>query len=250
MKKFFRWAGISAALFASFLSLGMHFAYAEELPQTPTVTLNCEPAPIRAEMIDGKLYFSLRDYWVNIAMKDPATIKWYGDAQTVTDGFDYIQLADQTLIAPIVNIHQPLADPAILKDGITYVTASYLEASIGSRYVKYEADETSLYFRNLIWEQEGYDFKYQLRVAPFPINEETGLPDFESMFKSNHYNYFDYSDDLFDISRTETNDNKIIFTYVSKQYPERFFIATVQDGYVSHVADHDALTIYRLREID
>lgn len=99
MKKMFRFAGLCGAAIALLLALGMNLsAYAAEMPaQTEaSVTLNSQPADVYAEMIDGKLYFSLRDYWVNIQRLSPERVKWFGDAQAVTDGNLFLFLKDQT----------------------------------------------------------------------------------------------------------------------------------------------------------
>ena len=250
MKKFLSKTLVAAAAAASVFSASLPMAYAAETqkPITPTITLNGEPADVRAKMVNGKVYFSIRDFWVNIALIESNEIKWYADTQTVSDGWNYIQLDDQTLYSPYTGKHLPLSDPAILLDGTTYVAASFLDDIINCKYVKQTISDTSIHFRNLIWEQDGYDLKYHYRVSPIPVNTKTGLPDFESLLERNsRYMKFDFRTEDYDITKTETEDGGAIFHYVCKNDPERTLIAQVQDGYVSHVMDHGAIILYRPR---
>lgn len=250
MKKLLSKTLVAATVVASVFSTTLPMAYATETQEavTPTIMLNGEPADVRAKMIDDKLYFSVRDFWANIALIKANEIKWYGDTKTVSDGWNYIQLDDQTLYSPYIGKHMPLTDPAVLLDGTTYVAASFLEDIINCKYVKQTITDTSIHFRNLIWEQDGYDLKYHYRVSPIPINVETGLPDFESLLERNsRYTKFDFRVEDYDITKTETEDGGTIFRYVNKNDPKRTLRVQVQDGYVSHVMDHGAIILYRPR---
>lgn len=246
MKQTLRHAGLSAALFASFLSLGITLAHAEDT--APIVTLNGETAPVRAEIVNGKPYFSLRDFWVNVAQNDSARIHWYGDNQTVSDGWNFICLQDQTIYTPSAG-RKSLTDSAVLIDGTVYVAASFLEDAASYQYFPFKANETSIQFRNLVWEQDGVDLKTELRVAPIPVNAKTGLPDFEGFFERYRYRAsLDFLMEDYTVTTTETPDGSIVYTYVSKTDPAKTFIATARDEYVFHVEDHGAINLYQPRD--
>ncbi len=218
------------------------------LAEEPLVTLNGKAAPVRAEIIDGKLYFSLRDYWANVTWRKPENIRWHGLSQTVSDGFDFLSLKEQQLSAPIIGMVEKLSEPAILKDGTVYVTPAYLDISRGSNRIKHDTDGNQLHLHRLTWVQNGVDLTAEGHISVYPVamNTEKGLPDFESRLAHEYFSYFDYSDDLFDITKTEDGD-KTIFTYVMKEDPSRSMTVTVEDGYVSRIEDNHALDIYRPR---
>lgn len=239
MKKFIRWAGISTALFASFLSMGMNLAYAEDT--APIITLNGGAAPVRAEIVNGKPYFSLRDFWANVAQRDTAEIKWYGDTQTVSDGWNFICLQDQTIYTSYAG-RKSLTDSAVLIDGTVYVSAAFLEDTNSYSFIPYRATERFIEFHNMIWEQ-GEIKQY---AVPIPIDVKTNLPDFEGFLEGYRYRAsFDFSAEDYTITTTETPDGSIVYTYVSKADPAKSLVATARDEYVFRVEDHGAINLYQ-----
>ena len=245
MKKLLSKTLVTAAVVASVFSASLPMAYAAEMQETttPIVTLNGEPADVRAKMIDGKIYFSIRDFWENINRRDSADIKWFPEQRTVSDGHNFIRLNDQTLyIAGMGAI--PLEDPALLIDGTTYMAASFLQTSNISNRVEYEVTDTCLHFRNVIWEQKGVDMKRQFRIPLIPVDEKLGYPNFETLIPAFDYGFRNKN---VTVTKTELEENKTIFTYTSKEDPEKTLTATVQHGYVSHVADNGLINLYRLR---
>ena len=242
MKKTLRHVGISTALFASFLSLGMHLAYAEE-PASPLVTVNGEAAPIYAESINGKLYFSLRDYWVNVKETAPEKITWYGDTQTVSNGSDFVFLDSQSFRSAF-NQTDALSDAAILKDGRVMVTASYLQDNGDTRWYMVSDSENTLQFKKTTWEMANAPLSARYRTQPVPLNAETELPAFETC---NLLEGKNFSNDDFNITKEETADGKTIFTYTSKADAAKTLVVTVVDGYVTHVLDNNAVFSYQPR---
>lgn len=245
MKKFLSKVIMTAALSAAILSTGVPMAYAAELPAStvPVITLNGEPANVRAKMINGKVYFSIRDFWVNIDRDDPESIKWFPEAKTVSDGFNFIRLNDQTLYIAGMGVI-PLEDPALLIDGTTYMAASFLQTSNISNRIEYEVTDTGIHFRNVIWEQDGLDLKRHFRIPLIPVDEKLGYPNFETLIPAYDYGF---RNENVNITKTELEDGKTLFTYVSKDDPEKTLTATVQHGFVSHVSDNGLIHLYRPR---
>lgn len=245
MKKLLSKTLVAATVVASvfFASLPMAYAAETQEPVTPIITLNGEPADVRAKMVNGKVYFSIRDFWVNIDRDDPESIKWFPEAKTVSDGFNFIRLNDQTLYISGMGVI-PLEDPALLIDGTTYMAASFLQTSNISNRVEYEVTDTGIHFRNVIWEQDGYDLKRHFNIPLFPVDEELGYPNFETQKLIYEYGF---RNENVNITKTELEDDKTLFTYVSKDDPEKILTATVQHGYVSHVSDHGLIDLYRPR---
>ena len=245
MKKMLRHVGVSAALFASFLSLGISPAYAEEttLSTSPVVTINGEAAPIHAEIVNGKLYFSLRDYWVNVKETAPEKIKWYGDTQTVSNGYAFVFLDNQTFRSEL-NQTGTLTDAAILKDGRVMVTASYLLDNGDTRRYMVNDFENTLQFKKATWERANAPLSERYHPLPIPLDAETGLPAFETC---NLLEGKNFSNDDFNITKEETADGKTIFTYTSKADAAKTLVVTVVDGYVTHVLDNNAVFSYQPR---
>ena len=136
MKKFLSKTLVAAAVAASVFSASLPMAYAAETqkPVVPIITLNGEPADVRAKMVNGKVYLSIRDFWVNIDRRDPESIKWYPEQRTVSDGYNFIRLDEQTVYIDSVGVI-PLEDPALLIDGTTYMAASFLDSHSTSFHV-------------------------------------------------------------------------------------------------------------------
>lgn len=245
MKKFLSKTLVAATVAASVFSAFLPMAYAAETqePITPTITLNGEPADVRAKMVNGKVYLSIRDFWVNIDRRDPESIKWYPEQRTVSDGYNFIRLDEQTVYIDSVGVI-PLEDPALLIDGTTYMAASFLDSHSTSFHTDYELTDTGIHFRNLIWEQKGYDLKGDFRVPVIPIDEALGYPNFETLVLA--YNY-GFRNKNVTVTKTVPDENRTIFTYTSKDDPEKTLTATVQHGYVSHVADNGLINLYRPR---
>lgn len=245
MKKLLRHVGVSAALFASFLSLSISPVYAEEaaLPAAPVVTINGEAAPIHTEIINGKLYFSLRDYWVNIKETAPEKIKWYSDTQTVSNGSDFVFLNSQSL-RNVFNQTSALSDTAILKDGRVMVTASYLQDNSDTHWYLVNDTENTLQFQKTTWVLANAPLSERYRPQPIPLDAETGLPAFETCSLLENKNF---SNDRFNITKEETADGKTIFTYVSKADVAKTLVVTAVDGYVTHVLDNNAVFSYQPR---
>lgn len=243
MKKMLHHVGVSAALFASLLSLGISPAYAEEgAPSTaPVVTINGEAAPIHTETVNGKLYFSLRDYWVNVREIAPEKIKWYGDTQTVSNGYAFVFLDNQTFRSEL-NQTGALTDAAILKDGRVMVTASYLLDNGDTRWYMINDTENTLEFKKATWELANALKEYH--PLPIPLDTETGLPAFETCHLLEGKNF---SNDDFNITKEETADGKTIFTYTSRADASKTLVVTVVDGYVAHVLDNNAVYSYQPR---
>lgn len=242
MKKLIRRAGISTALFASFLSMGIAPAYAED--SAPIISLNGEASHVRAKYIDGKLYFSLRDFWTNVVQRDPAKIIWYGDAQTVSDGWNFVCLQDQTIYSPSAKKH-PLTDSAVLTDGTVYVSAAFLEDTDSYSFIPYHATEHFIEFHNMIWEQ-GEIKQY---AAPIPIDVKTNLPDFEGFLETyRHRASSDFLTEDYTVTTAEAPDGSTVYTYVSKTDSAKSLVATARDEYVFHVEDHGAINLYQPRD--
>jgi len=234
---------VAATVVASVFSTTLPMAYATETQEavTPTITLNGEPVDVRAKIINDKIYFSIRDFWVKIDRDEPKNIKWFPEAKTVSDGYDFIRLNDQTLYRAGIGTF-PLKDPALLIDGTTYMAASFLQSS--SNRVEYEVTDTGIHFRNVIWEQNGYDLKRHFRIPLIPVDEELSYPNFEALVPAYDYGF---RNENVTVTKTELEDNKTIFTYTSKDAPEKTLTATVQHGYVSHVSDNGLINLYRPR---
>lgn len=242
MKKMFRFAGLCGAAIALLLALGMNLSvYAAEMPaQTEaSVTLNSQPADVYAEMIDGKLYFSLRDYWVNIQRLSPERVKWFGDVQAVSDGNLFLFLKDQTCQGYFSAEALPLTEPAILKGGRVLVTPAFLlqdsHFPVINRKILLVPGENTLDFRMTFWEGNPQLPDYYTLI---PLDAETGFPDFE--------NNMPWPDTVlnpedFNIVKTEAEDGTQIFTYVSKTDAEKILTATVWDGYVTHIKEQNAV---------
>ena len=245
MKKLLSKTLVAATVVASVFSTFLPMAYAAETQElvTPTITLNGEPADVRAKIINDKVYFSIRDFWVNIDRRAPESIKWYPEQRTVSDGYNFIRLDEQTVYIDSVGVI-PLEDPALLIDGTTYMAASFLDSHSTSFHTDYELTDTGIHFRNLIWEQKGVDMKRHFSVPVIPVDEELGYPNFESFVLA--YNY-GFRNKNVTVTKTELEDGKTLFTYVSKDNPEKTLTATVQHGYVSHVADNGLINLYRPR---
>ena len=243
MKKLLSKATVATVLAATMFSTTLPMAYAAETQElvTPTITLNGEPADVRAKIINDKVYFSIRDFWVNIDRRAPESIKWYPKQRTVSDGHNFIRLDDQTVYIDSVGVI-PLEDPALLIDGTTYMAASFLQSS--SNRVEYEVTDTGIHFRNVIWEQNGYDLKRHFRIPLIPVDEELGYPNFEALVPAYDYGF---RNENVTVTKTELEENKTIFTYTSKDTPEKTLTATVQHGYVSHVSDNGLINLYRPR---
>lgn len=245
MKKFLSKTLVAATAVTSIFSASLPMTYAAETTEMtqPIITLNGEQANVRAKMINDKVYFSIRDFWVNIDRDDPESIKWFPETKTVSDGFNFIRLNDQTLyIAGMGMI--PLEDPALLIDGTTYMAASFLHTSNISNRVEYEVTDTGIHFRNVIWEQNGLDLKREFRIPPISVDEELGYPNFETLIPAYDYGF---RNENINITKTELEDGKTLFTYVSKDDPEKNLTATVQHGFVSHVSDNGLISLYRPR---
>ena len=245
MKKFLSKTLVAATVAASVFSASLPMAYAAETqePVTPTITLNGEPANVRAKMVNGKVYLSIRDFWVNIDRRDPENIKWYPEQRTVSDGYNFIRLDEQTVYIDSVGVI-PLEDPALLIDGTTYMAASFLDSHSTSFHTDYELTDTGIHFRNLIWEQKGVDMKRHFSVPVIPVDEELEYPNFETLVLA--YNY-GFRNKNVTVTKTVPDENRTIFTYTSKDDPEKNLTATVQHGYVSHVADNGLINLYRPR---
>ena len=245
MKKLLSKTLVAATVVASvfFASLPMAYAAETQEPVTPIITLNGEPADVRAKMVNGKVYFSIRDFWVNIDRDDPESIKWFPEAKTVSDGFNFIRLNDQTLYISGMGVI-PLEDPALLIDGTTYMAASFLNTSNISNRTDYELTDTGIHFRNVIWEQDGFDTKRHFRIPPIPVDEKLGYPNFETLIPAYEYGF---RNENMTVAKAELEENKTIFTYTSKDDPEKTLTATVQHGYVSYVADNGLINLYRPR---
>ena len=243
MKKLLSRTLVAATVMASIFSTALPMAYAAEAqePVAPIITLNGEPADVRAKIINGKIYFSIRDFWVKIDRDEPENIKWFPEAKTVSDGYDFIRLNDQTLYRAGIG-RFPLKDPALLIDGTTYMAASFLQSS--ANCVEYEVTDTGIHFRNVIWEQNGYDLKRHFRIPLIPVDEELGYPNFEALVPAYDYGFRNKN---VTVTKTELEDGKTLFTYVSKDNPEKTLTATVQHGYVSHVADNGLINLYHPR---
>lgn len=244
MKKMLYHVGVSAALFASFLSLGMSPAYAEETALSPpVVTVNGEAAPIHAEIVNGKLYFSLRDYWVNVNDTAPEKIKWYSDTKTVSNGFAFVFLNNQTFRSEL-NPEVVLSNAAILKDGRVMVTASYLQDSGDTRWYMVNDSGNTLQFKKTTWELANAPLSEAYRPLPIPLDSKTGLPAFETCTLLEGTNF---SNDDFDITETAAEDGKHIFTYTSKTDAAKTLVVTAVDGYVTHALDNNAVFSYQPR---
>ena len=245
MKKLLSKATVAAVLTATLFSTALPMAYAAEVqePITPVITLNGEPTDVRAKIIDGKIYFSIRDFWVNIDHREPESIKWYQEQRTVSDGYNFIRLNDQTIYIDSLGVI-PLEDPALLIDGTTYMAASFLDSHSTSFHTDYELTDTGIHFRNLIWEQDGYDMKRHFNVSAIPMDEELGYPNFEALKPAYEYGFRNKN---VTVTKTELDENKTIFTYTSKDTPEKTLTATVQHGYVSHISDNGLINLYRPR---
>ena len=245
MKKFLSKTLVAAAAAASVFSASLPMAYAAETqePITPTITLNGEPADVRAKMVNGKVYLSIRDFWVNIDRRDPESIKWYPEQRTVSDGYNFIRLDEQTVYIDSVGVI-PLEDPALLIDGTTYMAVSFLDSHSTSFRTDHEVTDMGIHFRNMIWEQNGVDMKRQFSVPVIPVDEELGYPNFEALVPVYEYGF---RNENVSITKTDLEDGKTLFTYVSKDDPEKTLTATVQHGYISHVADNGLINLYRPR---
>lgn len=246
MKKMLHHVGVSAALFASLLSLGISPAYAEEgAPSTaPVVTINGEPTSIRTEMIDGKLYFSLRDYWVEGEGISPTSITWFAEDQTVSNGSNFLFLQNQTYRNTNGNI-TPLTDPAVLKNGTTYVASSFLQNSdcYKQHSIIVEENENSINFKATLWERkDGYPMDYRLPIIF--LDEKTGLPAFETV---EGIRMAGFTNDAYHITKTSTDDGKTVFQYVLKEDPSKNATVTVLGDYVSHVVDDNGFFRYLIR---
>ena len=146
MKKFLHWTGISTALFATFLSLGMHMAYAAEtLSQSPSVTINGNAADIRAKYINQKIYFSIADFWTEARYNDPDKIKLYQEDQVLSDGYNFISVEDQNWYRH-ANKTTPFTDPIFLEDDTVWVSASALK-DMGYRTPIAEIKDDTLTFK-------------------------------------------------------------------------------------------------------
>lgn len=245
MKKLLSKTLVAATVVASVFSASLPMAYAAETqePVTPTITLNGEPADVRAKMVNGKVYVSIRDFWVNIDHREPESIKWYPETRTVSDGYNFIRLNEQ--IVSINGFYSlPLEDPALLIDGTTYMAASFLDSHSTSFRTDHEVTDTGIHFRNMIWEQNGVDMKRQFSISPIPVDEKLGYPNFEALVPIYEYGF---RNENVSITKTDLEDGKTLFTYVSKDDPEKTLTATVQHGYISHVADNGLINLYRPR---
>lgn len=234
MKKFFYRSAVAAAL-ATFLSLGTPLAFAAE---APAVLLNGETSPIHAEKIDDTLYFSLRDYWVNVQGAAPEDIKWYGDTKTVScHNQNFVFLNDQSY-RNATSQSGKLTTPAILKDGRVMVSASYLSDCQDTRWYQVTELEDTLIFRKTTWALADAPLSESFRPAPIPVDAKTGLPALEScsLLKGKHF-----SNDDFTITQKETADGKTLFTYTSKADSSKTLEITAVDDYVTYVLDNNAV---------
>ena len=245
MKKLLSKATVATVLAATMFSTTLPMAYAAETQElvTPTITLNGEPVDVRAKIINGNIYFSIRDFWVNIDRRAPESIKWYPEQRTVSDGYNFIRLDEQTVYIDSVGVI-PLEDPALLIDGTTYMAASFLDSHSTSFRTDHEVTDTGIHFRNMIWEQNGVDMKRQFSISPIPVDEKLGYPNFEALVPVYEYGF---RNENVSITKTDLEDGKTLFTYVSKDDPEKTLTATVQHGYISHVADNGLINLYRPR---
>lgn len=243
MKKFLRWTGISATVFASFLSLGMHMAYAAEtFVQTPSVTINGNAADIRAKYVNHKIYFSIADFWIEARYNDPDKIKLYQEDQVLSDGYNFISVEDQNWYRH-ANKTTPFTDPIFLEDDTVWVSVSALK-DMGYRTPIAEIKDDTLNFKQTYWEfPNGEPYWYYLPLIP--VDEETGLPAFSKVAQIKEDGNFNEAD--FHILSQELENGKTVFAYINKNSPQKFLLVTCVDGYVAHVLDNDCIFHYALR---
>lgn len=257
MKKRLRFAGVSGSVLAASLlfSVILSTAYATETVQNEkaSVTLNGKPAGIYAEWIDGKLYFSIRDYWEKLLFGPDARVAWEPETQTASGSNGYVtcslSLEKQTCHGWNGRV-VPLAEPAILKDGKVLVTFSSLSdfrslQIFGNGGIVPYYTENGIDFHTTIWERwEGDEIYHFASLVPesIPIATETGLPDWEhaklSMLNG-RFGPLAVGWERFEVTKSEAEDGVVVFHYISRENPEDFLIVTAREGYVVKMEEHN-----------
>lgn len=238
MKKLLSKTLVAAAAAASVFSASLPMAYAAEA-STPKVTLNGDAIEIPARYINGKIYFSLADFWEEMTYTPSENIKWYEENQVLSNGSVFLSVKNQNWYRRS-NQYTRLSDPVIFADGIVWTQPSILK-DMNINTTSYEKNGDTLNFKQTFWEFPNGDY-FPYRLAQIPLDKETGRPVFTSVEQVREKGSF--SEKRFHILSQQLEDGKTIYAYINKNDPHKFLLVTCVDAYVAHILDNNGIFTY------
>lgn len=201
--------------------------------EAPTVRFNGMTVDVRTAAVGNQTYFSLRDYWRQIARAGASGIFWDNEKKIVHNGQEFLNLNAQTY-QNAGRESVPLSDPAVLLDGTVYVAPSFLtDSATGGRTTLIStAGELDFYQTLLLYETGGSDYAL---LSPVRVSAETGLP---LLAEASFPTGYQFSPEAYDCTQGTDEQGRTVFTYTRKDDPTKGMTATVQDGFVTLLQDH------------